>query len=108
MPFFINCYYPPQPTGRRCYELGRAVRQPIEQAPLELRVAVLGSGGLWHTPLWPDAYLDEAFDQAVLDAVRAGDARRTAVLDEAPWEHPLTAPPNLPSFLAEAVLAAAR
>ena len=105
LPFFINCYYPPQPTGQRCNELGRAVRQLIEEAPLDLRVAVLGSGGLWHTPLWPDAYLDEAFDQAVLAAVRAGDARRMAeVLDQARWEHPLTAPPNLPPILVDMVL----
>lgn len=105
LPVFINCYYPPQPTGRRCYDFGRAVRQTIEDSPLNLRVAVLGSGGLWHTPLWPNAYLDEAYDQAILDAVRAGDARRMAdVLDGQHWEHPLTAPPNLPPLLAEMVL----
>lgn len=105
LPFFINCYYPPQPTGRRCYELGRAVRQLIQDAPTDLRVAVLGSGGLWHTPIWPGAYLDEAFDHAVLEAVRAGDARQMAeVLDQTPWKHPLMAPPNLPPFLADAVL----
>jgi hypothetical protein len=105
LPFFINCYYPPQPTGERCYELGRVVRQLLEDAPITLRVAVLGSGGLWHTPLWPDAYLDEAFDHAILDGVRAGDARRMAkVLDEKPWNHPLVAPPNLPPIVADMVL----
>jgi hypothetical protein len=105
LPFFINCYYPPQPTGQRCYELGRAVRHLLEEAPLDLRVAVLGSGGLWHTPIWPEAYLNEAFDQAILDAVRSGDARRMAgVLDETPWDHPLEAPPNLPPLLADMVL----
>jgi hypothetical protein len=105
LPFFVNCYYPPQPTGHRCYELGRAVRQLIADAPGDLRIAVLGSGGLWHTPIWPEAYLDEAFDHAILDAVRAGDARQMGrVLDQTPWDHPLTAPPNMPPFLASAVL----
>lgn len=27
VPFFVNCYFEPQPTGERCYELGVAVRQ---------------------------------------------------------------------------------
>jgi aromatic ring-opening dioxygenase catalytic subunit (LigB family) len=105
LPFFVNCYYPPQPTGRRCYQLGRAVREVIEQCPLDLNVAVVGSGGLWHTPLWPEAYLDEGFDQAILAAVRAGDAGRMAeFFDQVPWKHPLEAPPELPSHLAEMVL----
>jgi len=105
LPFFINCYYPPQPTGQRCAELGRTVRRLIEEAPMDMRVAVLGSGGLWHTPIWPNAYLDEGFDQAILDGVRAGDANQMAkVLDETPWDHPLTAPPNMPPHLVDMVL----
>jgi hypothetical protein len=62
----------------RCYQLGRAVREIIAESPLDLRVAVVGSGGLWHTPRAADAYLDEAFDQAILAHMRAGDARRMA------------------------------
>lgn len=78
VPVSINCYYAPQPSGRRCAELGRAVREAIEQDGDDLRVAVLGSGGLWHTPTSKDALLDEAFDAAVLDAVRAGDVEAMA------------------------------
>jgi hypothetical protein len=105
LPFFINSYYPPQPSGLRCYDLGRAVRKVIEGLPLDLRVAVLGSGGLWHTPIWPNAYLDETVDQTILEAVRTGDARRMAgFFDEVPWEHPLEAPPDMAPFLASAVL----
>jgi hypothetical protein len=79
VPVFINCYYAPQPTGMRCYQLGRAVREIIDAHPDGLRVAVVGSGGLWHTPRAPDAYLDEAFDQAILRYMRAGDARGMAL-----------------------------
>jgi aromatic ring-opening dioxygenase catalytic subunit (LigB family) len=105
VPFFVNCYYPPQPTGRRCVALGRAVRRVIEEMPGDLRVAVLGSGGLWHTPLWPEAYLNEDFDQSILAAVQAGDAEgMAAYFDQVPWDHPLTAPPNLPEHLAKMVL----
>ena len=78
LPVFLNCYYAPQPTARRCYQLGAAVRQVVDEYPEPLRVAVVGSGGLWHTPRAKDAYLDETFDRAILQAMVAGDARGMA------------------------------
>ena len=78
VPVFLNCYYAPQPTGLRCCQLGAAVREIIAEHPEDLRVAVVGSGGLWHTPRARDAYLDEAFDRAILKAMTAGDARAMA------------------------------
>lgn len=78
IPFYINCYYGPQPTGLRCYELGRAVRAAIERIPLDLNVAVIGSGGLWHMPSTPKAWLDEEFDQRILEGIKVGDARALA------------------------------
>jgi len=78
VPVFINCYYAPQPTAMRCYQLGRAVREIIDGHPEDLRVAAIGSGGLWHTPRAADAYLDEAFDEAILRHMREGDARGMA------------------------------
>jgi hypothetical protein len=78
VPFFVNCYYAPQPTARRCFELGHAVRDVIESWPADLDVAVLGSGGLWHTPGQPNSYLDESFDQNMLEAVKHGEARAMA------------------------------
>jgi catalytic LigB subunit of aromatic ring-opening dioxygenase len=91
VPFAINCYYGPQPTGKRCYELGRAIRSIVEALPRTLRVAVIGSGGLWHTPNAPGAYLDEQFDRAILDALRAGDAKRMAEHFDGrrPWPEPV-------------------
>ncbi|MCI0778453.1 MAG: hypothetical protein J4N32_00400 [Chloroflexi bacterium] len=78
VPVFVNCYYGPQPTAMRCYQFGRAIREVIEASPLDARVAVLGSGGLWHTPGMPDSWIDEAFDEATLAAVRSGDAKGMA------------------------------
>lgn len=78
VPVFLNCYYAPQPTALRCYQLGVAVREIVAELPEALRVAVVGSGGLWHTPRAKDAYLDEQFDRAMLDAMRVGDARGMA------------------------------
>lgn len=74
VPVMINCYFAPQVTGRRCYQLGRAVGEVIAALPGDLRVGVLGSGGLWHTPGAKDAYLDEEFDRATLRYLEAGDA----------------------------------
>lgn len=76
--FSINCYYGPQPTAHRCYELGRAVRETLEALPSGLRVAVLGSGGLWHLPNHPKSWLDLEFDRNIVDGLRSGDARKTA------------------------------
>ncbi len=78
VPVFVNCYYAPQPTGMRCYQLGRAVGEIIDEHPGDLRVAVVGSGGLWHTPRAKDAHLDEDFDGAILRHLAAGDARAMA------------------------------
>lgn len=73
VPVMVNCYFAPQVTARRCYQLGRAVRAIIDAYADDLRVAVIGSGGLWHTPGAQDAYLDEAFDRATLRYLEAGD-----------------------------------
>src|SRR5919108_681413 len=78
VPVLLNCYYAPQPTASRCYELGKAVRDIIEKHPSDLRVAGVGSGGLWHTPGAKGAYLDEDFDRTELSFLEAGDIRGMA------------------------------
>ncbi len=78
VPFFVNCYYGPQPTARRCVELGHALRKAIDDMPGDLRVVVLGSGGLWHTPMNPNSILDSAFDEAMMDGVTRGDPETMA------------------------------
>jgi len=93
LPFFVNCYYAPQPPAKRCYELGRAVRQIIEELPTNLKVAVIGSGGLWHTPGVPEAYLDEEFDRAILSFVEPGSGRKMAeYFDSFPWPYAAATP----------------
>jgi hypothetical protein len=83
VPVWINCYYGPQPTAQRCYAFGRAVRETIEEFPADLRVAIVGSGGLWHTPGAGRSTLDEAFDRAILAGVTTGDARAMAATFDA-------------------------
>jgi len=78
VPVLLNCYYAPQPTAKRCYELGKAVREAIEEYPEDLRVAVVGSGGLWHTPGAKQAWLNEDFDRQILSYLEAGNPKGMA------------------------------
>jgi Catalytic LigB subunit of aromatic ring-opening dioxygenase len=74
LPVMVNCFYAPQPSAARCVQAARAIRDAVEAWPQDLKVAVVGSGGLWHTPGALDAYIDEAFDLEILARLRQGDA----------------------------------
>jgi hypothetical protein len=78
VPVMVNCFYAPQPTAARCVAAARAIRGAIESWPQDVRVAVIGSGGLWHTPGAQDAYIDEDFDHAILDGLTNGQVDRVA------------------------------
>ncbi len=68
IPVLLNTYYPPNvPTAARCYAIGQALREAIEESPSKLRVAVIASGGLSHF------VVDEELDMKVLDAMGEGD-----------------------------------
>jgi 3-O-methylgallate 3,4-dioxygenase len=69
VPVFLNTYYPPnQPSPRRCYRLGRAIREVIDAYPDDLRIAVVASGGLSHFTV------DEALDGEVIRALQQKDS----------------------------------
>ena len=68
VPVFLNTYFPPnQPSPRRCYKLGQAVRRAVESFASNARVGVLASGGLSHF------LVDEEFDRAILKALADKD-----------------------------------
>ena len=48
VPIQINVLQYPLPTAARCFKLGQAVRRAVASFPEELKVAVLGTGGLSH------------------------------------------------------------
>ncbi len=73
VPVLINAYYAPQLTGVRSVAVGRAVRRIIDTYPEELRVVVIGSGGLWHTPRQQNSWLNEEFDRTGLAYLARGD-----------------------------------
>src|SRR5262249_36041531 len=65
VPRLQNCLVPPLPALPRCLRLGQLVRQAVDAFPG--RVALLGTGGLSHSPGAPEAgYIDEAFDHEFL------------------------------------------
>jgi 3-O-methylgallate 3,4-dioxygenase len=73
VPVCINTYYPPnQPTPRRCYRLGQAIRAAVEAYPDDLRVGIIGSGGLSHF------VVDESLDRGFLDLLARKDAAAIA------------------------------
>ena len=48
IPVCVNVIQYPQPTANRCYNLGKAIRTAVESYPEDLRVAIVGTGGLSH------------------------------------------------------------
>jgi hypothetical protein len=74
----VNAYYAPQISAHRTYQLGQALRELIDSYPEELRVVVIGSGGLWHTPGQKESWLNVPFDLEGLEYLKSGEIQRWA------------------------------
>lgn len=75
VPVMLNTYYPPnQPTPKRCYDLGRALKNAIEAWPNKARVGILASGGLSHF------VVDEELDHLALEGMKAKSLARLSQL----------------------------
>jgi len=48
VPLQVGVLQFPIPSARRCFKLGHALRRAIESFPAELKVAIVGTGGLSH------------------------------------------------------------
>ncbi|MEY8876012.1 MAG: class III extradiol dioxygenase subunit beta, partial [Leptothrix sp. (in: b-proteobacteria)] len=69
IPFAVNVVQYPVPSGRRCYNLGRAIRKAIESFDRPLKVQIWGTGGMSHqlqgaragliNREWDNAWLDK-------------------------------------------------
>lgn len=74
IPLAVNVVLYPPPTGRRCFNLGKAIRKAVESYPEDLKVVIMGTGGMSHQISGPRAGLiNSDFDKAFLDSL-AGDA----------------------------------
>lgn len=68
VPILLNTYYLPNvPSAARCYAIGQALKKAIEASDLDLRVAVIASGGLSHF------VVDEILDREALAHFMAKD-----------------------------------
>jgi protocatechuate 4,5-dioxygenase beta chain len=74
IPLAVNVVLFPPPSGKRCFNLGKAIRKAVESYPEDLRVVIFGTGGMSHQISGPRAGLiNSEFDKAFLDSL-AGDA----------------------------------
>ncbi|ODT89564.1 class III extradiol dioxygenase subunit beta [Phenylobacterium sp. SCN 70-31] len=80
IPLAVNVVQYPPPTGRRCLNLGRAIRRAVEAFPEDLKVVVFGTGGMSHQLQGPRAGLiNRAFDTAFLDRLVSDPDGQAAV-----------------------------
>ena len=72
IPFAVNVVLYPPPSGRRCFQLGQALRAAIENFDEDLKVQVWGTGGMSHQLQGARAGLiNQPFDQRFLDQLIA-------------------------------------
>ena len=68
IPFAVNVVHYPVPSGRRCLDLGRAIRVAVESYDEDLDVQIWGTGGMSHQLQGPRAGLiNSEFDRRFLD-----------------------------------------
>lgn len=72
IPFAVNVVQYPPPSGRRCFELGKAIRRAVASYDEPLKVQIWGTGGMSHqlqgaragliNREWDNAFLDRLVD----------------------------------------------
>ena len=68
IPFAVNVVQYPPPSGRRCYNLGKAIRKAVDSYDKDLKVQIWGTGGMSHQLQGPRAGLiNREFDTMFLD-----------------------------------------
>jgi protocatechuate 4,5-dioxygenase beta chain len=68
IPFAVNVVQYPVPSGRRCFELGKAIRKAVESFDEDLNVQIWGTGGMSHQLQGPRAGLiNKTWDNKFLD-----------------------------------------
>jgi protocatechuate 4,5-dioxygenase beta chain len=80
IPLAVNVVMYPPPTGHRCYMLGRALRKAVQSYPEDLKVVVMGTGGMSHQISGPRAGLiNSKFDKAYLDGLSRDPKKLTRI-----------------------------
>ena len=80
VPILVNVVQYPPPTGRRCYNLGRAIRRAVDSFPGKERVLIVGTGGMSHQLQAERAgLLNPAFDTRFMDLLVHDPASAAAI-----------------------------
>lgn len=70
IPIAVNVVLYPPPSGKRCYDLGKALRDAVESFDEDLNVQIWGTGGMSHQLQGPRAGLiNKEFDNDFLDQI---------------------------------------
>ena len=78
VPICINTVQFPLPSAARCYRLGQAVGESIRSWDSDLKVAVMGTGGLSHQlDGEPAGFINKKFDLEFLDSLQDNPAWAT-------------------------------
>ncbi len=76
VPLQVNVIQHPLPSGRRCYKLGQALRKAVMSYEKDLRVVVMGTGGMSHQLQGKRfGFMNEAFDRRFLDEIETDPER---------------------------------
>lgn len=76
VPLQVNVIQHPLPTGRRCYKLGQALRKAVSSHAGNLRVIVMGTGGMSHQLQGKRfGHMNEAFDRMFLEEIEKNPAK---------------------------------
>ena len=70
VPIVINTVQHPLPSPKRCYRLGQSLGKAIESYPDDLKVVILGTGGLSHQLDGERAgFINKEFDQLCMEKI---------------------------------------
>ena len=75
IPLAVNVVVYPAPSGKRCYDLGKAIRNAVDSFDGDLNVLIWGTGGMSHQLQGPRAGLINAdWDNQFLDRIASDEA----------------------------------
>jgi protocatechuate 4,5-dioxygenase beta chain len=76
VPIAVNVVQYPPPTGKRCYDLGRAIRRAVDTFGEDIKIVVYGTGGMSHQLHGERAGLiNKEWDTKFLDDLTANPER---------------------------------
>lgn len=84
IPLQVNVLQHPLPTARRCYRLGQAIRRAVDSYERDIKVAIIGTGGMSHQLTGANfGAMNEKEDLDFLDRIERDPESLTGLTHEA-------------------------